>query len=170
MVAEELLQACSLHLLFAFSPILIQRGNLGWFKSEPFGLFFGLLAVYLFLSAIKSERKEEASATTVAIDYKYNILKAIIAGLLFGLGNGSWGGTQYFSIPISLFMIALPFVRKRKENTKLQMYVCSLLYNMYPISYCSLPKNRNFICIRFVKYCFTRRTSISCHRKQCKKI
>ena len=30
-------------LLFAFSPSIIQRGNLGWFKSEPLGLFFGLL-------------------------------------------------------------------------------------------------------------------------------
>src|SRR5919198_4239454 len=40
-------------LLFAFSPAIIQRGNLGWFKSEPLGLFFGLLAVYLFISAIK---------------------------------------------------------------------------------------------------------------------
>src|SRR5881398_11027 len=40
-------------LLFAVSPAIIQRGNLGWFKSEPLGLFFGLLAMYLFLSAIK---------------------------------------------------------------------------------------------------------------------
>src|SRR5437588_5471977 len=37
-------------LLFAFSPAIIQRGNLGWFKSEPLGLFFGLLAIYLFIS------------------------------------------------------------------------------------------------------------------------
>lgn len=36
-------------LLFAFAPAIIERGNLGWFKSEPLGLFFALLAVYLFL-------------------------------------------------------------------------------------------------------------------------
>ena len=40
-------------LLFAFMPAIIQRGNLGWFKSEPLGLFLGLLSVYLFLSSIK---------------------------------------------------------------------------------------------------------------------
>src|SRR3989449_7903583 len=40
-------------LLFAFSPAIIQRGNLGWFKSEPLGLFFALLGVYLLLSGIK---------------------------------------------------------------------------------------------------------------------
>src|SRR5262249_22674169 len=40
-------------LLFAFTPAIIQRGNLGWFKSEPLGLFFGLLAVYLLISSIK---------------------------------------------------------------------------------------------------------------------
>ena len=36
---------------FAISPIIILRGSLGWFKSEPLGLFYGLLAVYLLLSA-----------------------------------------------------------------------------------------------------------------------
>lgn len=40
-------------LLFAFSPPIILRGNLGWFKSEPLGLFFALIASYLFISAIR---------------------------------------------------------------------------------------------------------------------
>ena len=40
---------------FAVSPIIIMRGSIGWYKSEPLGLFFGLLAVYLLLSAIKSD-------------------------------------------------------------------------------------------------------------------
>ncbi|MGH9965512.1 MAG: STT3 domain-containing protein, partial [Nitrososphaeraceae archaeon] len=31
-------------LFFAFTPAIIQRGNLGWFKSEPLGLFFGIIA------------------------------------------------------------------------------------------------------------------------------
>ena len=87
-------------LLFAFSPAIIQRGNLGWFKSEPLGLFFGLLAMYLFISAIKHRQ------------IKYAIPKAVLGGLLLGLGNASWGGIQYFSIPISLFLIALPFFRR----------------------------------------------------------
>src|SRR5512132_2304673 len=87
-------------LLFAFSPAIIQRGNLGWFKSEPVGLFFGLLAVYLFLSAIKHR------------EVKYAIPKALAGGLILGLANASWGGIQYFSIPLSLFLIALPFFRR----------------------------------------------------------
>lgn len=65
-------------LLFAFAPAIIERGNLGWFKSEPLGLFFALLAVYLFLSAIKHK------------EVKYAILKAIAGGLLLGLANASW--------------------------------------------------------------------------------
>ena len=69
-------------LLFAFSPAIIQRGNLGWFKSEPLGLFFGLLAMYLFISAIKHRQ------------IKYAIPKAVLGGLLLGLGNASWGGIQ----------------------------------------------------------------------------
>src|SRR5919199_712171 len=79
-------------LLFSFSPAIIQRGNLGWFKSEPLGLFFGLLAVYLFISAIKHNK-----------EIKYSILKAVAGGLSLGIANASWGGDQYFTIPISLF-------------------------------------------------------------------
>ena len=95
-------------LLFAFSPAIIERGNLGWFKSEPLGLFFALVAVYLFLSAIKHK------------EVKYSILKAIAGGFLLGLANASWGGVQYFSIPISIFFVALPFFRK---DTTIPVYV-----------------------------------------------
>jgi dolichyl-diphosphooligosaccharide--protein glycosyltransferase len=87
-------------LVFAFSPAIIQRGNLGWFKSEPLGLFFGILAAYLFISAIKHK------------EIKYAIPKAVAGGLILGLANASWGGIQYFSIPIALFFIALPFFRR----------------------------------------------------------
>ena len=45
-------------LLFAVSLPIILRGSIGWFKSEPLGIFYGLLGVYLFLSAISSENKK----------------------------------------------------------------------------------------------------------------
>ena len=81
-------------LFFTFSPILIQRGNLGWFKSETLGLFFGLFAVYLFLSTIKRRGEEaELTATTAGTKYKMSILKAIIAGSYHyhkGKLLGSW--------------------------------------------------------------------------------
>lgn len=95
-------------LLFAFSPAIIQRGNLGWFKSEPLGLFFGILAAYLFISAIKHK------------EIKYAIPKAVAGGLILGLANASWGGIQYFSIPIALFFIVLPFFRR---DLTIPMYV-----------------------------------------------
>src|ERR687888_513635 len=95
-------------LLFSFSPAIIQRGNLGWFKSEPLGVFFGLLAAYLFISAVKHR------------EVKYAIPKAVVGGLALGLANASWGGIQYFSIPISLFLIALPFFRR---DTRVPTYV-----------------------------------------------
>ena len=95
-------------LFWAFSPAIIQRGNLGWFKSEPLGLFFGISATYLFISAMKHK------------EVKYAIAKAIAGGLILGLANGSWGGIQYFSIPISLFFIALPFFRR---DLTIPMYV-----------------------------------------------
>lgn len=85
-------------LLIAFTPAIIQRGNLGWFKSEPLGLFLALLALYLLISAMKHKPR-------------IAIVKAIAGGLLLGLANASWGGIQYFSIPISLFFIAVTFLR-----------------------------------------------------------
>ena len=87
-------------LFFAISPIIIMRGTVGWFKSEPLGLFYGLLAVYLLLSAIKSDKG------------KVSVAKIVGAGILLAFGLASWGGVQFFILPIGLFFIALPFMRK----------------------------------------------------------
>lgn len=112
-------------LLLAFSPAIIQRGNLGWFKSEPLGLFFGLLSMYLFISAMKHK------------EMKYAIAKAVAGGLILGVANGSWGGIQYFSIPVSLFFIALPFFRK---DITLPMYVAIAFTIFTMISAAAFPR------------------------------
>jgi len=87
-------------LLFAVSLPIIIRGSLGWFKSEPLGIFYGILGLYLFLSAINSKNK------------KISTLKIIFGGIILGFGMSSWGGDQFFIIPLGLFILALPFVRK----------------------------------------------------------
>lgn len=87
-------------LFFAISPIIIMRGSIGWFKSEPLGLFYGLLAVYLLLSAIKSDKG------------KVSLAKIVGGGILLAFGLGSWGGIQFFILPIGFFFLALPFLRK----------------------------------------------------------
>ena len=87
-------------LFFAVSPIIIMRGSIGWFKSEPLGLFYGLLAVYLLLSAIKSDKG------------KVSVAKIVGGGIILALGLASWGGVQFFVLPIGLFFVALPFMRK----------------------------------------------------------
>jgi len=86
-------------LLFSISlPILI-RGPIGWFKSEPLGLFFGLLTLYLLLSGINSQNKKIAFA------------KLIGAGIFTVFSISAWGGNQFFIIPIGLFFLTLPFLR-----------------------------------------------------------
>ena len=112
-------------LLLAFSPSIVQRGSLGWFKSEPLGLLLGLLAVYLFLSAIKHR------------EIKYLVPKAVFGGLLLGLANASWGGVQYFSIPISLFFFVLPFLKK---DTYLPMYAAVLFVGFTIVSAAVFPR------------------------------
>jgi len=76
------------------------RGSIGWFKSEPLGLFYGLLAVYLLISGIKSDKG------------KVSVAKIVGAGIVLAFGLASWGGTQFFILPIGLFFLALPFLRK----------------------------------------------------------
>jgi dolichyl-diphosphooligosaccharide--protein glycosyltransferase len=117
--------------LFTFSPAIIQRGNLGWFKSEPLGLFLGLIALYLFLSAIKYTSNNNN-------EMKYLLLKSLAGGIILGLGNVSWNGVQYFIIPISLFLIALPFVRKKELQNP--MYVAVIFTLLTIISTAIFPR------------------------------
>ena len=86
-------------LLFAVSPAIIVRGTMGWFKSEPMGLFYGILASYFLLSGIRTKNKGIAAARVIA------------GGVFLAFGLGSWGGIQYFVIPIAIFTMALPFFR-----------------------------------------------------------
>ena len=87
-------------LFFAVCLPIVFRGTIGWFKSEPLGLFYGLLAVYLLLSGIKSD------------NVKISLAKVVGAGVLLAFGLASWGGVQFFIIPIGIFFLALPFLRK----------------------------------------------------------
>jgi len=90
-------------ILFSVSLPILLRGTIGWFKSEPLGIFYGILGLYFFLSGIKSGNKKIA------------IPKLIIGGVILGLGLSSWGGIQFFVIPIGMFILVLPFVRKDHE-------------------------------------------------------
>ena len=88
-------------LFFAISPIIILRGSIGWFKSEPLGLFYGLLAVYLLLSAIKSDKG------------KVSVAKIVGSGIFLAFGLASWGGIQFFILPIGLFFPSITIYEKR---------------------------------------------------------
>ena len=87
-------------LLFAVSLPIILRGTIGWFKSEPLGIFYALLGLYFFFSGIRSENKKIAFS------------KIILGGIIMTFAMASWGGIQFFIIPVGLFILALPFVRK----------------------------------------------------------
>ena len=84
-------------LMFAISLPILLRGSIGWFKSEPFGLFLSCIAVYLFLSAIKKNKG------------KISFVKLISGGIFLGLSLAAWGGNQFFLLPLAIFFIALPF-------------------------------------------------------------
>ena len=90
-------------LIFSVSIPIFSRGLIGWFKSEPLGLFFAFIAMYLFVSGIKFNKG------------KISIIKLITAGFFLSLGLSAWGGILFFVIPIVLFYFSLPFF-KNKDN------------------------------------------------------
>ena len=86
-------------LMFAISLPILVRGLIGWYKSEPLGLFLGFLSMYLLLSAIKNNKG------------KITAIKMIFAGIFLTLGLTSWGGMQFLFLPLAAFFIALPFFK-----------------------------------------------------------
>ena len=87
-------------LFFSISLPIIVRGQIGWFKSEPLGIFFSVLALYLLLSGLNS------------INHKISFVKLITSGIFLIFAISAWGGNQFFFIVIGLYFFALPFVRK----------------------------------------------------------
>tara|TARA_B100000029_G_scaffold34407_1_gene32450 strand:- start:549 stop:2825 length:2277 start_codon:yes stop_codon:yes gene_type:complete len=91
-------------LMFAISTPIFTRGLAGWFKSEPLGLFFGFLAMYLFVSGIMNYKG------------KSSLVKLSLAGIFLSLSLSSWGGMLFFVIPIAILFFALPFIKKEKNH------------------------------------------------------
>jgi len=91
-------------LMFSISVPIFTRGLIGWFKSEPLGLFFGFIAMYLFVSGILNYKN------------KSSLIRLGLAGFFLALGFSAWGGSLYFIIPIMAFYFILPFI-KRENNS-----------------------------------------------------
>tara|TARA_B100000029_G_scaffold489823_1_gene548001 strand:+ start:493 stop:2847 length:2355 start_codon:yes stop_codon:yes gene_type:complete len=90
-------------LIFSVSVPIFTRGLAGWLKSEPLGLFLGILAMYLFVSGIKFNKG------------KISFIKLILAGLFLSLGLSAWGGILFFVLGVAIFNFALPFVKNEKS-------------------------------------------------------
>ena len=86
-------------LMVAVSPPLIERGNLGWFKSEPLCIFLFAIAGYLFLTLLDSPMSN-----------RQRIFRAVFAGLLAGYANTAWGGGLYFTVAFAFFFVIMPFL------------------------------------------------------------
>jgi dolichyl-diphosphooligosaccharide--protein glycosyltransferase len=86
-------------LMMAVSPPLIERGNLGWFKSEPLAILLFIAASYLFLTLFDSELRPHQI-----------VLRAAAAGFLIGYANASWGGALYFNVEFGLIFLIAPFL------------------------------------------------------------
>ena len=86
-------------LVFAVSPPLIERGNLGWFKSEPLAILLFVAASYLMLTVFDKERPVRG-----------RILRALMGGIMIGYANTAWGGGDYFSAAFGLIFMLIAFL------------------------------------------------------------
>ncbi len=86
-------------LVFAVSPPLIERGNLGWFKSEPLAILCFVCASYFMLTVFDKDRV-----------IRSRVMRAILAGAFAGYSTLSWGGGDYFSGAFGLLFIIIPFM------------------------------------------------------------
>lgn len=86
-------------LVFAVSPPLIERGNLGWFKSEPLAILLFVAGSYFMLTVFDKERAMPS-----------RILRGLLAGALVGYANTAWGGGDYFTGAFGLLFILIPFL------------------------------------------------------------
>ena len=93
-------------LVIAFSPPIIQRGALGWFKSEPLALFLIILGSYFFLTIYNENVSRQGL-----------ILRAGIAGFLLGFANTAWGGSLYLSAVFGALLFISPFLKVDLRRT-----------------------------------------------------
>jgi len=108
-------------LMFSVSTPIFTRGLVGWFKSEPLGLFFGFLAMYLFVSGILNYRSTAS------------LIKLVLGGLFLALGLSAWGGILFFIIPIIIFYFILPFLKRENNSVILGIPIFSgslILYSL----------------------------------------
>ena len=88
-------------MLYSVSLPILVRSPIGWFKSEPFGLFLSILAAYLLVSGLYAANRRWEAAARLAM-----------AGLFMSASVSAWGGNQFFVIPIGVLFLALPFLRR----------------------------------------------------------
>ena len=87
-------------LFFSISLPILVRGQVGWFKSEPLGLFLGILGTYLFVSSIRSQ------------NHISGYVKSSLSGVIIIFALSAWGGNLFFLIPLGILFCLLPLVRK----------------------------------------------------------
>tara|TARA_B100000029_G_scaffold278921_1_gene273233 strand:+ start:193 stop:2481 length:2289 start_codon:yes stop_codon:yes gene_type:complete len=108
-------------LMFAISVPIFTRGFIGWFKSEPLGIFFAFIAMYLFVSGIMQNHG------------KVSFIKLIFSALFLIFGLSAWGGILFFLIPIIGFYFFIPFVKKEKNFSLISVSIFSVSLMLFSL-------------------------------------
>ena len=110
-------------LIFSVSLPIFTRGLIGWFKSEPLGLFFAFLAMYLFVSGFKFNKG------------KISLIKLITAGFFLALGFSAWGGILFFVITIAVYFFVIPFFKKKENFLIWALPIFSISFTIFSLMF-----------------------------------
>ena len=110
-------------LIFSISIPIFSRGLIGWFKSEPLGLFFAFIAMYLFVSGFKFNKG------------KISLIKLIAAGFFLALGFSAWGGILFFLIAIALYFFVVPFFKKKENFSIWALPIFSISFTIFSLMF-----------------------------------
>ena len=98
-------------LFFSFALQVFLRTSAGWFKSEPLGILYALSALCIFIYAYNQQSLKKA------------LPFALIGGVIYSLGIGSWTGATIFLIPIMLIGLVYPIVSRDTKHIGLTLLV-----------------------------------------------
>ena len=110
-------------LIFSISIPIFTRGLIGWFKSEPLGLFFAFIAMYLFVSGFKYNKG------------KISLIKLIAGGFFLALGFSAWGGILFFLITIAIYFFVIPFFKKTENFSIWALPVFSISFTVFSLMF-----------------------------------
>jgi len=110
-------------LLVTFCPAYVSRSVAGWFDDEAIAMPFIVWGLYLFVQALKEERRS------------WTLLLSLLSGLCFGFVAWTWGAYLYLWNLLALYVIVAILLRVGKVDKVVLTYLlCNTVFTAMIVS------------------------------------